>query len=445
MQQHHFLQGKRISIGILLVVLWWFTSAHAYYVIEWIAIGPNDTKDPFVHNDSVILQWRTVYPEDGGTGIFWAYRRTDPNDPETQVYLGQPTTYGVLEPFECIDHEVDPNETYWYGFQSCDWGGYPETVYIIGTFTQTPLPIWYPVDTEDSTPYYWGLPIKNGNFEDDPTGQNMYPWAVTSGECSIESEEAYHGQYSLRMRRPFRTQHTKAQQIIPVLVPGTTFSIHLFAKAEQQLRHRLRVTVSGGDGPPLDISFGTVPTSWTEYSAQWTAVGTGLARLEIIQQELREPSMLHDDGGFPSDVSQRGDNRDIYVDYVRFEGNMFGSYDRESPLSGNETESTLSGTTEAGMTTLGMVAGYPNPVRPADRSMRLVVDYGQSVRNDRVGIYNLSGRLVRILSPRGMLPHTREYVWPLDDELGDEVDNGVYICRPMSGSSVPMVKIVVAR
>ncbi len=90
---------------------------------------------------------------------------------------------------------------------------------------------------------------------------------------------------------------------------------------------------------------------------------------------------------------------------------------------------------------ISRVHAYPNPTRGATR-LALNMREGDDVN---LGIYDLSGRLVKLLLTGSVEAGQREVYWNGKDASGAEVASGIYFCRLATDESRETLKITVLR
>jgi hypothetical protein len=94
-----------------------------------------------------------------------------------------------------------------------------------------------------------------------------------------------------------------------------------------------------------------------------------------------------------------------------------------------------------GLVPRGRVAGYPNPFGPTT-SIRWMLSEGGTVT---VGIYDLSGRLVRGFAPARREAGEQELMWDGLSDDGRAVPSGVYFCRVGGAGLAEVGKVVLVR
>jgi hypothetical protein len=84
---------------------------------------------------------------------------------------------------------------------------------------------------------------------------------------------------------------------------------------------------------------------------------------------------------------------------------------------------------------------YPNPFNPTT-TIRFEIETGQHVR---LGIYDVSGRLVRTLVDEATAPGVNLVRWDGESQNGGEVSSGVYFAHIQTGSRTATRKMVLIR
>jgi len=109
----------------------------------------------------------------------------------------------------------------------------------------------------------------------------------------------------------------------------------------------------------------------------------------------------------------------------------------------NESKQTLvsvDGSTS--MSDLRIDSPEPNPAR---QSVRITYRLPSSERDVRLGVYDLSGRLIRELSFGPGQAGSAATMWDLRSDRGQTVTPGVYFVRLRTGSSVAVTRLIVVR
>ncbi len=86
-----------------------------------------------------------------------------------------------------------------------------------------------------------------------------------------------------------------------------------------------------------------------------------------------------------------------------------------------------------------MLRSYPNPARDYTK---IRFELAEAARTT-VGIYDLGGRLVKSLHDERLPSGTHEFTWNLDNDQGNRVGRGVYLCSIASGSWKNSMKLIV--
>jgi endoglucanase len=109
------------------------------------------------------------------------------------------------------------------------------------------------------------------------------------------------------------------------------------------------------------------------------------------------------------------------------------------------TGTPLSVHSEKGQTTspvnFNLLQNYPNPFNPST-TIEYLVPFGSNVR---IGIYNITGQLVRMLINDFQDAGAYRIVWNAQTDSGRYVPSGIYFCRLTTGTVSTVKKITVLR
>ncbi|MDZ7373910.1 MAG: Ig-like domain-containing protein [candidate division KSB1 bacterium] len=140
-------------------------------------------------------------------------------------------------------------------------------------------------------------------------------------------------------------------------------------------------------------------------------------------------------------ISSRNDRTYQYLDRTASAGKVYYYRLEDVDLSGRRTLHEPVRVSVGLPERLVLHPNYPNPFNPATR-LRLEVPRATRVR---IEVFDVRGRLVRVLADQLLEAGYREFLWDGRDDHGLEVPSGVYYCRAVCGAEVLTRKMLLLR
>jgi hypothetical protein len=103
------------------------------------------------------------------------------------------------------------------------------------------------------------------------------------------------------------------------------------------------------------------------------------------------------------------------------------------------TNPLLTGTSPVEMENSSTLRAFPNPAR---EYMKISFESMES-EHTSINILDLKGSLVKSLGSEYPSPGVHEYTWNLDNDEGQRVSSGIYICTLVSGDQRQSLRLVV--
>jgi len=138
-----------------------------------------------------------------------------------------------------------------------------------------------------------------------------------------------------------------------------------------------------------------------------------------------------------------GPNLDVDSFHFRCRGKMKGAIYLDRLMVARRLPTSVATSATPLPSRFDLSRGYPNPFNPSVQWTLSVP--GPGVKTVRVAVFDVRGRLVRVLADRGLSPGRHVLRWDGRDSAGRSLPSGVYVVRAKLGDEVRTQKVTLAR